>query len=95
MYIYIYIYIYSHTFLQTVITEIKVLISKLIENNLSIILCWIPSHIGLKGNEEDDKCAKDSINAPCIENKIPLNDIISHFKSKIWKKWQKEWKICQ
>ena len=81
----------SYSLKHPIVTEIKVLLSKLIESNSSIVLCWIPSHIGLKGNEEADKSAKNSVNAVCSENRIPLNDIQSCIKSKIWLKWQKEW----
>ena len=29
-----------------------------------VTLCWIPSHIGIDGNEEADKAAKDSLSEP-------------------------------
>ena len=81
----------SFSFEHSIITEIKILFHKLIERKVTIVLCWIPSHVGLKGNEEADKSAKESIRATCIEKKVPFNDILASIKSKIYQKWQKEW----
>ena len=33
-----------------------------ISSSKSVIYCWIPSHIGIYGNEKVDKSAKESLN---------------------------------
>ena len=49
--------------------------------NKNIKFCWIPSHIGIRGNEKADFLAKQALSKP-----ITINDIVaSDFKSKIVK----------
>ena len=62
-----------------------------LSKNNSIILTWIPSHIGIQGNERADGAAKKALQT-CISNiKIPYNDLKPLINIFILKKWQKSW----
>ena len=62
-----------------------------LSKNNSIILTWIPSHIGLQGNERADRAAKKALQT-CISNtKIPYTDLKPLINKFILKKWQKSW----
>ena len=39
-----------------------------------IVLCWIPSHIGIQGNETVDKQAKTSLSLEPTSFKIPFSN---------------------
>ena len=50
-----------------------------------VIFCWIPSHIGIQGNDKADSLAKAAINmTPCIDLKPKIKQIVT-------KKWQQLW----
>ena len=39
-----------------------------------IVFCWLPSHIGISGNEKADKAAKDALSLEVLSIKVPYND---------------------
>ena len=55
-------------------------------------LCWIPSHIGLEGNEAADRAAVAATNSNDIEDcNIPKGDYKAYVKKVIKGHWQQEW----
>ena len=57
-----------------------------------MILCCIPSHIGIQGNEEADSLARAAVNMTADQNaKIPYTDLKHKTKKTMKQKWQQLW----
>jgi hypothetical protein len=56
-----------------------------------VIFVWIPSHVGIKGNEKADVAAKAALDLPVSDMKIPHSDFKCLINPHIKKKWQTEW----
>ena len=56
-----------------------------------IVYCWIPSHIGIAGNESVDQKAKDSLNLHPTNFSIPYANFKSFINWYILNKWQILW----
>ena len=60
----------------------------------TIHLCWIPSHIGIRGNEAADMAAKESLNLDITASEVPYTDLKCHINHFISNKWQERWSTC-
>ena len=58
----------------------------------SIQLCWIPSHVGITGNELADAAARRAASAPCTHRlPLPARDFSPAVSLFVHSQWQQEW----
>ena len=77
----------SETFLKTILIKH----TQLLKKRKQIILCWIPSHIGIIGNERADKEAKSSLELDVRPLSIPFTDFLPKAKQFYHNLWQAIW----
>ena len=68
------------------VSLIRVQIHKLKKKGFMTTLCWIPSHIGIKGNELADRTARESINLINTIEILPMEDWVLQTKERIFNK---------
>ena len=56
-----------------------------------MILCWIPSHIGVRRNERADSVAKSALDVSPKTISIPYTDLKPIISKFLYKKWQQQW----
>ena len=56
-----------------------------------ILFYWIPSHVGIRGNEKADTAAKAGLSRRVTDVSIPYGDFKKHINSLLKRKWQAQW----
>ena len=59
--------------------------------NKHIMFCWVPSHVGIRGNEKADSAAKSSLDLPRAKVGIPYHDFKYLISQYIFSTWQDDW----
>ena len=59
-----------------------------------IVLVYIPSHIGIRGNEAADMAARESLNLDITDSQVLYTDLTCHINHFISNKWQERWTSC-
>ena len=55
------------------------------------MFCWVPTHVGIQGNERVDMLAKLALSEPYTNIKIPDTDLVYYTKLHLLKKLQFFW----
>ena len=59
--------------------------------NKDIIFCWVPSHVGIRGNEKTDLAAKSALDLPRAKVGVPYTDFKYLIDQYIFSTWQDDW----
>ena len=79
-----------------VVQEIYELIVGLSRRRVTVSFCWIPSHVGIEGNELADKAAKAAAaNGVVRRLEVPDSDVIAYIKEKMKERWEEAWHNIQ
>ena len=60
-------------------------------NRKEIIICWTPSHIGVRGNERKNSAAKSALDLTPDKSRIPYTDLKPKINKFLHTKWQQKW----
>ncbi|GBO00737.1 hypothetical protein AVEN_226647-1 [Araneus ventricosus] len=81
--------IHSHYHPLVLVLNVLHLLNKLASRDFNILLCWVPSHVGIVGNEEADKATK--LASTQTKSTVPLTDFKKYTKVVFYLKWQRQW----
>ena len=61
----------------------------------TIILCWIPSHLSIVGNERADTAAKSAVSLPITNMNLPAGELFPKVSKFCLNEWQETWDCCE
>ena len=59
--------------------------------NRDVTLCWVPSYVGIRGNEKANAAAKSALDLPHVKVGVPNTDFKHHINQYILSTWQDDW----
>ena len=80
----------DHPYIQDILKAFNQCLSV----NKKVVLAWVPSHVGIKGNEKADKLAKEALNFNVLDLKVPFTDFKVNVNSVFKQNWQAMWNAC-
>ncbi|KAJ8043486.1 hypothetical protein HOLleu_10590 [Holothuria leucospilota] len=65
--------------------------SNLVRLQKSVVLAWVPSHVGIHGNEKADTLAKEALQMDITNLQVPHTDYRPNINGYVKSKWQELW----
>lgn len=81
-----------HTSKNFLVQRAQYIASKIINKGYSLTLCWVPSHVGIPGNERADRAAAAALVLDITPFDVPLQDLRPAIKKSINVSWQNFWR---
>ena len=69
--------------------------SHLANNGKTINLCWIPSHVNIRGNERADTAVKSALSLPITNMKLPARELLPCVSNFCLDEWRDIWDCCE
>ncbi len=79
----------SHHHTHPLILKTLNLLDNLTYLGFSIKFCWVPSHVGIRGNELADRAAKTAFNHLPFD--LPYFDMKNLVTARVYGEWQQSW----
>ena len=76
---------------SNLINQIKVKLELLNSENFEITIQWIPSHVGIPGNEKVDQLAKEAHNKGITNFPLEISEINRIVRKRLTIKWQEQY----
>ena len=73
------------------VIDILVKLNRLAGRRNSAIFCWVPSHVGIEGNERVDRAAVEALQHDAYPMPLPWSDFKPRIAAYIRKSWQETW----
>ena len=72
--------------------EIHQSIYRLYRIGVDVRFCWVPAHVGMEGNQENDKIAKQAVElTDVIKMTFGKGEVKAILKKELMNKWQERW----
>jgi len=75
------------------ISKVRIRLEQACSRNKTVEFCWVPSHVGINGNERADKAAREALQLEPLPIELPHTDFKQHIREYIRNKWQRQWNL--